>query len=89
MAEINRHRISHMENVVQNLQGLAHSWISKGSVPEVDWSKVKTLEFQETLKSRQSFAARLEGKICLSCPDFDEHVRFFTNPLSCLAQLSL
>ncbi|KAG9042495.1 hypothetical protein FS837_010810 [Tulasnella sp. UAMH 9824] len=73
MAEITRHRISHMENVAQNLQGLAHAWVSKGSIPEVDWSKVKTLEFQETLKSRQSFAARLEGKICVSCPDFDEH----------------
>lgn len=80
MAEITRHRITHMQNVAQELQALAHSWVSAGSIPEVDWSKVKTLEFQDTLKSRQSFSTRLEGKICLTCPDFDEHVRQAQEP---------
>ncbi|KAG8987538.1 hypothetical protein FRB90_003297 [Tulasnella sp. 427] len=73
MAEIQRHRITAMQNVAEDLQGLAHGWVSNGSIPEVDWSKIKTLEFQDTLKSRQSFLARLEGKTCLTCPDFDKH----------------
>ena len=72
--EIERHRISHMTSAAAAMQELVHQWIDKGTLPEADWSKIKTLEFQDTFKSRQAFVGRLDGRECVSCSDFEKHV---------------
>ena len=78
MMEIERHKISHMQKAAVDLQALAHGWIASppGTIPEVDWSKIRTLEFQDLLKTRESWITRMEskGKTCTTCPNFDEHV---------------
>lgn len=76
MAEIERKKIAELQKVAQDLQGLVHSWIGTGqSIREVDWSKIKTLEFQEGLKTRESIATRLTKEhSCARCPNFEAHV---------------
>ena len=35
---------------------------------------MRMLEFQEILNRRNSLLTQLDGKQCIACPDFDEHV---------------
>jgi antiviral helicase SKI2 len=73
---IERNRISVMNEAVEKLHEIAQEWKSnQASVAlEVDWSKMRQLEFQESLRSRNALEARLEGKGCTICQDFDDHV---------------
>ena len=74
---VERSRISVMSDVVEQLNGIAQEWGSNQAfvVPEVDWSKMRQLEFQENLRSRNALETRLHGKSCILCQEFDEHVR--------------
>lgn len=73
---IERQRISVMNEVVEQLNDIAQEWCNDPTptVPEVDWSKMKQLEFQENLRSRNSLEKRLEGKGCILCKEFQDHV---------------
>lgn len=64
-----------MNNAVATLNEIAKDWATSGSVPEVDWSRIRAFEFQEALKSRNDLAQKLAGKACLSCDNFKDHVR--------------
>ncbi|TFK41940.1 ATP-dependent RNA helicase [Crucibulum laeve] len=70
---VDRHLISRMREGVAALQALVTEWSSQGSIPEVDWSRMRSLEFQDVLRSRNAMEKRLENKGCLLCPDFNEH----------------
>lgn len=77
---VDRHVIRSMRAAVQLLGEVVKSWIidsERGSsdrkVPEVDWRKMKGLEFQETLQSRGVLERLNKGRSCLLCPDFDVH----------------
>jgi len=74
---IERQRISVMNEVVEQLHDIAQEWTNSPSpaVPEVDWLKMRQLEFQENLRSRNALEKRLEGKGCILCENFDDHVR--------------
>ena len=74
-----------MRGAITLLEEVVRSWIvdsEKGSsdhkVPEVDWRKMKALEFQETLLSRAALERANRGRSSLLCQDFDIHVRSFT-----------
>jgi antiviral helicase SKI2 len=73
---LERQRISVMNDVVQQLDDVLQDWKKSQlqTIPEVDWSKIRQLEFQENLRTRRALEARLEGKACVSCDKFDEHV---------------
>jgi len=84
---IEKQRISFMNEAVSLLRGVLDEWTQRearidenGEVPEVDWGRMKQLEFQETLRSREALAKRLEGKGCVLCEQFEEHVRHFGVP---------
>ena len=66
-----------MCEVVEQLQEIAMEWhtASPSQIPEVEWSKMRQLEFQENLRSREALEKRLEGKGCTLCEHFSEHVR--------------
>ena len=72
---LNRHIISRMKEGVAALQPHINEWIDTGAISEVDWSRVRVLEFQEILRSRNSSAKHLEDKECLKCPEIAKHVR--------------
>lgn len=70
-----------MRAAVDLLQEVVRSWLvdsEAGSpdwkMPEVDWGRMKTLEFQETLQYRRVLEQINCSRSCLLCPDFDAHV---------------
>lgn len=79
---IDKQRISFMNEAVALLRGVLDEWAPRdaridadGEIPEVDWGRMRQLEFQEALRSREAVAKRLEGKGCVLCAQFGEHVR--------------
>jgi antiviral helicase SKI2 len=64
-----------MKEGVAALQPHVNDWIDAGAITEVDWSRVRDLEFQDTLRSRDSLAKHLGNKECLECPEIAKHVR--------------
>ncbi|CAG7851695.1 DExH-box ATP-dependent RNA helicase DExH11 {ECO:0000305}; AltName: Full=AtHELPS {ECO:0000303/PubMed:21535471}; AltName: Full=Protein SKI2 homolog {ECO:0000303/PubMed:22511887}; Short=AtSKI2 {ECO:0000303/PubMed:22511887} [Serendipita indica DSM 11827] len=72
---LERQRISVMREIVEQLQEIATEWhnASPPRIPEVEWSKMRQLEFQENLRSREALEKRLEGKGCTLCEHFNEH----------------
>lgn len=73
---VDRHLISKMRDAISSLKGIGVEWMSTGSLPEIDWSRMRAMEFQELLRSRDTTSKKL-GNRCLSCPHFNEHVRHF------------
>ncbi|CEH12518.1 antiviral helicase [Ceraceosorus bombacis] len=53
------HRISAMQRTADMIAPLAAEMSRQESAPEVDWSRIRRLEFQEALRSRDAYAARL------------------------------
>jgi len=66
-----------MNEVVERLNDIVTEWQTTRPTqfPEVEWSKMRMLDFQDNLRLRNAIAARLEGKSCVLCEHFDEHVR--------------
>ena len=76
-----RHLSNPMRAAVKHLEQVVRSWVadsegesSDRKIPEVDWRKMKSLNFQEALQSRGALEERNNNRSCLLCPDFDEHV---------------
>ncbi|KAF7302996.1 ATP-dependent RNA helicase [Mycena kentingensis (nom. inval.)] len=73
-AIVDRHLISRMREALGQLQGLVSEWNSADApIPEVDWARMRSLEFQETLRSRNSLVEKLSSRGCLLCEDFENH----------------
>ncbi|KAH9897909.1 antiviral helicase [Cubamyces lactineus] len=70
------HRISSMNAAIRLLRDVLGEWLQAGSIPEVDWGRLKSLEFQELLRARNELVPRLERCACTSCPNFDDHYTF-------------
>lgn len=68
------HRISHMQDAIQSLTAVLEQWLSSKTIPEVDWSHIRSLDFQEILRSRNELAKRLADYACTLCEAFDSHV---------------
>lgn len=84
---VDRHRISRMREAVRSLAAIVEEWSDTGSIPEVDWSRMRSLEFQEILRARDSLANKLGEYSCVHCPDFVNHVSplpFCETPLTSL-----
>lgn len=47
--------------------------------PEVEWPRVRSLEFQEAARTLEALLKRVDTFACVHDPDFDDKVRF---PLS-------
>lgn len=55
----------------EELGGLGYA-----DLPEVDWARLKQLQFQEVVRQRALTMDRLSKLGCVLCEDFDEHVSF-------------
>ncbi|KAK1233069.1 Antiviral helicase ski2 [Marasmius sp. AFHP31] len=71
---VERRRISSMNEVVTQLREVLSDWKTAKAIPEVAWGKMRMLEFQENLNTRNSLVNQLDGKGCVLCEHFDEHV---------------
>lgn len=50
-------------------------WLANDEpIPEADWSKIRSLEFQETLQRRNLVRKRNIDRACQRCPEFSSHV---------------
>jgi antiviral helicase SKI2 len=63
-----------MNDAIAQLGDLANEWAKNNHVPEVDWARVRSLEFQELLNKRNTLFRRLESSACVLCEEFDQHV---------------
>ena len=63
-----------MQDAIKALQPILEEWCSTGVVEEVHWRKMRSLDFQETLRSRDTLAKQLENAACMLCQDFEDHV---------------
>ena len=57
-----------------DLESIVKDWISLGKVPEVGWGDIRLLDFQDLLRYRATLNDKVEQSICLTCPEFSEHV---------------
>lgn len=63
-----------MRDAISSLSEIATEWTANKFVPEVDWARIRTLDFQELLQARTTLFKRLEGRECALCADFLDHV---------------
>ena len=69
------HLKSRMNNTIAQLGDLANEWANNDHVPEVDWSRIRSFDFQDRLNRRNTRLNRLEGSACVLCKEFEPHVR--------------
>lgn len=65
-----------MREAIELLDQAARSWSSSETrdIPEVDWSRMRSLNFQEVLQSRSEMEKLMQNRACTLCADFDTHV---------------
>lgn len=73
-AIVERHLIAPMREAVKSLASIVEEFISAGTIPEIDWARIRSLEFQEALRSRGELVRRLDKYACTLCSDFEHHV---------------
>jgi len=64
-----------MLDAAAQLKVLANEWDNNNHVPEVDWARMHSLDFQEHLNRRNTLVKRLEGLACVLCKDFESHYK--------------
>lgn len=65
-----------IDETLQSLVDLHAQLLSleEGSdLPEIDWTRMRSLDFQEGLRNRNSLRPRIAKMECRLCGDFDEH----------------
>lgn len=68
------HLKSHMNDTIAQVGIVANEWAHNNHVPEVDWARIRSFEFQERLNRRNTLLRRLEGSACVLCKEFEPHV---------------
>ncbi|KZO92822.1 antiviral helicase [Calocera viscosa TUFC12733] len=68
-----QHKIVPMKQAAETLQEIALEWETLDMLPEAEWDKIRTLDFQDTLRNRNNMLRLLEGKACVLCEDFLKH----------------
>lgn len=67
------HRISHMQDAVKSLSIVLDQWLQSDTIPEIDWSRVRSLDFQETLGARNELVVKSAECQSVNCEDFEDH----------------
>lgn len=70
---VDHHRKSLMLEIINSLQILVHNWRTAGTIPETNWDRIRTLDFQEALRSRNDLAKRRQCLSCTLCGGFHDH----------------
>lgn len=76
-AMVERHLVRSLNGTLASLQQVIEEWAGLSEIPEVDWSKMRSLDFQETLRARDALAKRLQQRACSLCSNFEQHVCCF------------
>ncbi|KAI0673626.1 antiviral helicase [Trametes maxima] len=73
---VDAHRKSHMNAAIGALKDVLNGWLKLDSIPEVDWSRLRALEFQELLRARNELVPRMNSFACTACPNFEQHYAY-------------
>lgn len=71
---IDRGKVASVREATGQLQEVLDEWSTSGTIPEVDWSKLRALEIQDVVQARNTAAQSLSLKSCRLCSEFGEHV---------------
>ncbi|KAI0001768.1 NUC185 domain-containing protein [Russula vinacea] len=74
-AILDGHLKSRMESAIAQLEVLANEWVDNDYVPEVDLSRMRSIDVQELLNKRNTCLRRREGLGCLLCNEFESHYK--------------
>ncbi|KZV67653.1 antiviral helicase [Peniophora sp. CONT] len=72
-AIVEKHLKSVMMDAVLSLELLVKEWVAHGALPEHDWSRMRSLDFQELVHRRNQVVKRLDGSACTLCSEFEHH----------------
>ncbi|KAI6047978.1 ATP-dependent RNA helicase [Pisolithus marmoratus] len=70
---IESHKKSPMLEVVTLLQSTVQEWLPSKVIPEVNWGRMRLLEFQEALRERNHILRSIEMASCVLCENFEDH----------------
>ena len=84
-AIVERHLISVMTDTILSLESLVKEWVAQGSLPEHDWDRMRSLDFQELVHRRNQLTKQLGGSACSLCTDFEHHVSFLNDSVTALS----
>jgi antiviral helicase SKI2 len=73
-AIVDRQEESSSMETIASLDEIRQQLVSLPIIPEVEWSRMRSLEFQEALRRRDNLAKRLTKLGCRLCDEFSEHV---------------
>lgn len=73
-AIVDSHKKAPILEATSTLEAVVTEWATAGMLLEVDWNRMRTLEFQETLRARNEILKDILTFECTLCEDFDEHV---------------
>lgn len=74
---VEKHSKTKMTDTILEIETIVKEWTSTGVVPEVEWSRMRSLDFQEMVRAKDRILSRIQNPACLLCADFDHHVRVF------------
>lgn len=69
-----RPKVKDRRQMKSDLELVVKDWTSLGKVPEVGWSSIGSLDFQDLFRDKATLNDRVEQSICLTCPEFSKHV---------------
>ena len=70
-----------MREALASLGDVVREWLDLDKIPEVDWSRIRSLDFQETLRERERQQKQTTDRHCFSCDLFEEHVSFYLHKM--------
>ena len=63
-----------------DLAAMHEELTSLPELPEVEWTRLRALEFQEVLRQRTTYLDRIAKLGCQLCENFEDHVSELSNP---------
>lgn len=72
---LERRLISALKDGLSSLQQLYHEWKELPHPPEVEWPKMRSLDFQEALRAHEALVKKTDTFACVHDPDFENKVR--------------
>lgn len=63
-----------MKDVIKSLAGVVEDWTIAGHIPEIDWARMRSMDFQEVLRARNELTKHLGQNASVLCSDFERHV---------------
>ncbi|PFH52329.1 hypothetical protein AMATHDRAFT_57402 [Amanita thiersii Skay4041] len=81
-------RISKLNEGIAELKVLIEEWKEHGTIPEVEWGRMRSLEFQDIIRSREDLTRSMSNRSCFSCPEFRDHYKMIHQEKVLLANIA-